>query len=55
MKFLENQGIEGELLIDTAIKPLQITRQAIYDWKSGKAIPSTKNQERINKLQALEK
>lgn len=29
---------------------LQITRQAIYDWKSGKAIPSVKNQERINKL-----
>ena len=32
---------------------LQITRQAIYDWKSGKAIPSTKNQERINKLIAI--
>jgi hypothetical protein len=29
---------------------LQITRQAIYDWKSEKAIPSVKNQERINKL-----
>jgi DNA-binding transcriptional regulator YiaG len=29
---------------------LQLTRQAIYDWKSGKAIPSVKNQERINKL-----
>lgn len=32
---------------------LQITRQAIYDWKSGKAIPSSKNQERINKLIAI--
>lgn len=32
---------------------LQITRQAIYDWKSGKAIPSSKNQERINKLIAV--
>lgn len=29
---------------------LQITRQAIYDWKAEKAIPSAKNQERINKL-----
>lgn len=29
---------------------LQITRQAIYDWRSEKAIPSAKNQERINKL-----
>ena len=29
---------------------LQITRQAIYDWKAEKAIPSVKNQERINKL-----
>ncbi len=32
---------------------LQITRQTIYDWKSEKAIPSVKNQERINKLIAI--
>jgi DNA-binding transcriptional regulator YiaG len=32
---------------------LQITRQTIYDWKSRKAIPSVKNQERINKLIAI--